>query len=363
MVHDHHVGLRRLAARAEEEAAIEVLALETRAEIRLRTHFIPYFGAGRTRQVAQRTIAGPAGPGRDGREFVQLVGLEQGALRAHRLLQPREAEVVAPSLEQGKRWFVLVGAQRVAQEWQVLPDQLFLQVDRVGADDGALAIGTGPCQRRHQIGKALAHARSRLEHQHSAVVVCVGNVGAHVALGLPVLELPHGLRYRAMLPQFRHHFERVEPRLHVHLRHFHHDVETGRVVRDDAETHAVVVHLGRHGEVGARGREVTTGMVVQQHLARPGDARERQHAIDRAPRHRARRHEDPVAVQFRDEGNLAAIRRGYLLCQVCDNTGCDALGQFLPLFPPAAMAPGRPGASFTSSALSSSPPETAHCSG
>ncbi len=64
MVHHHHVGLRRLAPRAEHEAAVEVLALEPGTEVGLGAHLVPHLRARRRGQVAQRAIGGAAGPRR-----------------------------------------------------------------------------------------------------------------------------------------------------------------------------------------------------------------------------------------------------------------------------------------------------------
>jgi predicted ATPase len=42
-------------------------------------------------------------------------------------------------------------AERFGQERQVLADQLFLQVDRIGGNDGPFAVGCRPAQRRNEI--------------------------------------------------------------------------------------------------------------------------------------------------------------------------------------------------------------------
>ena len=45
VVHHHHVGLRRPAPGPEQEAAVEVAALEPGAEVRLRAHLVPHLAA------------------------------------------------------------------------------------------------------------------------------------------------------------------------------------------------------------------------------------------------------------------------------------------------------------------------------
>ena len=64
-------------------------------------------------------------------ELARHARLEQCGAAEARLLEPLQAEVVAPSLEQ-REAHLLVG-QRLREERQVLPDELLLQVDRVRA--------------------------------------------------------------------------------------------------------------------------------------------------------------------------------------------------------------------------------------
>ena len=111
-----------------------------------------------------------------------LGGVAISALATHRAMKPGEAEIVPPALEQGERRGVAVGGERLAQEGQVLADELLLEIDRVGAHHGALAIGAGPRQRRHEVRERLPDPGARLEQEHAAVVVGVRHVRGHVAL-------------------------------------------------------------------------------------------------------------------------------------------------------------------------------------
>ncbi len=77
-----------------------------------------------------------------------------------------------------------------------------------GDDDAALGIFFQSCQhRRHEIGKALAHARARLHHQ----VVAIGNRGCdfpgHLKLLRPRLVILQPLRDQTA---------RAEDGIHVH---------------------------------------------------------------------------------------------------------------------------------------------------
>ena len=116
VVHDHDVGLRRTAAGPEQEALVEVAALEAGAEVRLSAHLVPHFTGGRDRQVAQGAVGGVSRPLRDPHQLVELVRLEQRPLRGDGLVEPSEAEVVPPALEQREGRRVVLGAKRPAKE-------------------------------------------------------------------------------------------------------------------------------------------------------------------------------------------------------------------------------------------------------
>ena len=107
MVDHDHVRLGRPSPGAEQEAPVEVGALEPGAQVRLGADLVPDLRARRHRQVAQRAVGGVSGPLGDAEQLVELVLLQQRPLGADRLVQAGEAEVVPPPLEQGERRRVL----------------------------------------------------------------------------------------------------------------------------------------------------------------------------------------------------------------------------------------------------------------
>ena len=327
VVHHHHVRLRRPPPRAEEEAAVEEAALEPRTQVGLRAHLVPHFVRGRDRQVAERAVRRVTGPFGDADQLVELVLLEQGSLGRHRLVHPREAEVVPPPLEQRERRRVALPAQGPTQERKVLADQLFLQVDGVRAHHGALAVDPRPVEGGHEVGERLSDACARLQQLHAAVVVPVGDVGGHVALAAPVLVLAELPRHRAALAQSVDHVERVDPEHRAIVRHLDHDVELGGSVVDDAEAHPAVVEAGRDVEVGRRRIEPAARMVVQQHLAPLGHAREGEHHVDRAPRHHACARHHAVAVHLGHERHFASAGRDDLAGEIRADARGDSLGE------------------------------------
>src|SRR5919112_3176129 len=100
MVVDHHdIGLGGPTASPEQEATIEVRALETSTEVGFGAHLVPHLGAGGHRQIAQGTVCGMSRPFRNPDKLVELVLLQQRALRGYRLVHARQAEIVPPTLE------------------------------------------------------------------------------------------------------------------------------------------------------------------------------------------------------------------------------------------------------------------------
>ena len=149
MVHHDHVGLRRLSSRGEHEALVEELALDALAQVRLGGDLVPDFLTRLDGQVAQRTVFGLPRP-LDQLDEPFLVSVrEQRRMRAGRLIEPLQAEIVPPALEQRKPHRLV--AERAFQERKVLLDELFLQVDGVGRHHRAFLVGRRPPQRGHQV--------------------------------------------------------------------------------------------------------------------------------------------------------------------------------------------------------------------
>ena len=189
VVHHHDVRLGRPPAGPEQEAAVEVRTLEPGAEVRLRAHLVPDLGRRRHRQVAQRAVR--VWPAHSDRPISSSSLSCSSSVRwaPTAWCSRDEAEVVPPALEQREARRVVLGRERLAQQRQVLADQLLLEVDRVGADDRPLLVGPRPGQRRHQVGERLPDPGARLHQLHAAVVVPVGDVGRHVPLAAAVLVL------------------------------------------------------------------------------------------------------------------------------------------------------------------------------
>src|SRR5690348_14386251 len=180
MIDDDDIGLRRLATRLVEKALLVQWALEPPAQIGLRRDLVPELRPRRRRQIAQRAVARSVGPGGDRVELVPETVVEECRGHRRRLLEPLEAEIISPALEQCIADRLV--AEGSGEKWQVLPDELLLQIDGVRGDDRALAIGGRPAQRGYEVAERLADTRSRLEQPDPALVVEARDRHRHLTL-------------------------------------------------------------------------------------------------------------------------------------------------------------------------------------
>ena len=149
VIDDDHIGLRRLPPGGEEKALVEVRTLQPKTQIGLRRHFIPDVGLGRRGEVAQTPVTRARRPFGEPLHLSRRPRIEERRPRPARLIQPIEADVVVPPLEQREAHRLIV--QRADQEGEILADQLLLQVDGVGRHHGALPVLRRPAQRGNQV--------------------------------------------------------------------------------------------------------------------------------------------------------------------------------------------------------------------
>ena len=168
-----------------------------------------------------------------------------------------------------------------------------------------------PSQRRHEVAERLADSRARLEQPDPADGVDARDRRSHGALTLTVLVPGMLLRDRPIRTEIVRHRSWIEERMRVGARNLDDDVEPLRVVVDDAEANAVVVHPYRDVVVGARGLEQPRGMVVHEHLTAPRETGQGQHAFDVATRDGACRRDQPLVVERADEAHLVAAGHAY----------------------------------------------------
>ncbi len=278
VVHDDDVRLGRAAPGPEQEAAVEVAALEARAEIGLGAHLVPHL---RATASTGRSLSVPSAvwPAHSAMPISSSSLSCSSSVRCDGdgLVHPGEAEIVPPPLEQRERRRVRLAAERRgAAAAGPCPTSCSCRLIVLVLTTVRSPLARAQCERRHQVGERLPDPGAGLEQLDAAVVVAVGDVGGHVALAPPVLVLPQLPRHRAALAERVDHVERIDPEHHAVVRHLHDDVDRRGAVVDDAEAHPAVVQPGGDVEVGSRGIEPAARVVVQQHLAplrRPREGR------------------------------------------------------------------------------------------
>ena len=151
VVHDHHVGRERLAARGVDAALVEIRAVATETVVRGRGYQRPEFGIlghfAHFADVAATRAPRPVG------EFLEFRCLRAAGKPAFGggARQPVMAKIVCPALEQCHAHRNLQG---VAYLRQVAVINLVLEMARAGRDECLLARK----QYRHEVGEGLAGA-------------------------------------------------------------------------------------------------------------------------------------------------------------------------------------------------------------
>src|SRR5436853_6583906 len=116
VVDDYDIGLRGTPPGLEQETAVEMGALEPGAEIRFRRHRVPHLAARLVREIGERAVAGAGGPRREAVQLRPPLVFEQRVPLLPRLLQPGQADVVPPALEQCERGRVIARAAGAGED-------------------------------------------------------------------------------------------------------------------------------------------------------------------------------------------------------------------------------------------------------
>jgi len=137
-------------------------------------------------KIRQAPVRGGFGPVIDAGEFLDLRRGEQAIGLLHGAGEAPGAEVVLPAFEH--RVFESNG-QDLGEHGQVFANELLLQVDSVGRDDGLLFLGHGEQDGRDEIRQAFADAGAGLDNQMALAFEGAGGGHGHLLLLRPVLEV------------------------------------------------------------------------------------------------------------------------------------------------------------------------------
>ena len=177
---DHdQLGIGRRLARFLEEAIPPRSAVAGGADVGLGADLQPDLHRRLELQIAQRAVPRSLGPAADLFELVALGGGEEVPGLLEGAAQARRAEVVLAPFQQHRRQLL---AEQLADDRDVLPDQLLLEVDRVGRNDRLAAglqrvagrgnqVGEGFPDPGARFGDQAALFHQRLRHRHRELLL------------------------------------------------------------------------------------------------------------------------------------------------------------------------------------------------
>jgi hypothetical protein len=118
----------------------------------------------------------------------RLAAAEQVATVRIGVFQTRRAKIISPPFEQ----LGMKIAHHFFDDGNVLVNELFLEVDRMGANDRLATLLQRVFNRRHKICQRLADARGGLNHQRVVFLQSLTHQLRHALLLRPVFKLRRG---------------------------------------------------------------------------------------------------------------------------------------------------------------------------
>ena len=190
VVQHNDVRLLHATAHVLVPAAAAGRATAGGAGMRLAAHQRPYTCAGREVEITECAVLGFSHPVEQELQLGGFRGGEEIARLIERALEASGADVVATAFENLR----VEIADELFHDGDVLRDELLLQVDRVGADDGLAFLLQGKGDGGNEVGERLADSRRGFAHE------------SVVAIQRSTDELRHALLLRAVfeLRRLRH---------------------------------------------------------------------------------------------------------------------------------------------------------------
>src|SRR5579864_8523489 len=157
MVHDDDVTLRSAAVHLRDKASVPLLAFLPSAALRTRVKFLPKLRVVRNAlQLGAVAALGRLFPFRDLAVLLNFLKAAQHRL-VRKIVKLLPAKVVVAAFHVANAKL----AQMLLQEWDILEEELFLQVLGTGGNNHALAAA----DHRQKIGQGLARSRSGFHNQ------------------------------------------------------------------------------------------------------------------------------------------------------------------------------------------------------
>jgi hypothetical protein len=307
VIHDDDIRFRCLASRLEDETRAEVRTAKARAQISFGGDLVPQFRARRGGKIGDRTVGRVLRPPGDRVELVLRVGLEERRRAIARLLEPEQADVIAPPFQQRKAHLLI--PEDALEKGQIFRHELLLERNRRGGDDGAFSVERRPSKRRHQVCERFPHAGARLEQSDAAKGVESRNRPRHLALALAIFVRQVMAGNGASGREHRIHVVPFQRLARGRPRNLDDDIDARRFVVDDGEANPIVVQLRGDLEIRIRRLEESRRMVMDEQLALAREPRKREHLARIAACDDACRLHHAVVVDRADETHFASARK------------------------------------------------------
>ncbi|OQB36502.1 MAG: hypothetical protein BWY09_01913 [Candidatus Hydrogenedentes bacterium ADurb.Bin179] len=137
MVDNQQVCGRHIATRVHKKAISEMAATAADAHVRLAAYPFPQDPIRHKGQVAHAAVMGLLRPIHDTMQLFEAAGILKKGDFGKGPVQFMKTHVIAAALDQAGVEFL---AKAISQQWQVVQDDLFLQIDGTRGNDDALFV-------------------------------------------------------------------------------------------------------------------------------------------------------------------------------------------------------------------------------
>jgi hypothetical protein len=185
MIENKDVGGEGASAHFLVEAAGVFPAGFWGAEVAFATDLGPDLRVGSFAKIAQGAIAGGKTPFAEAFELDLFGGGEEAFLLSEGTLETGGAEVILSTFEQGG---LESHRQDFLHQGDVLVDELFLEVDGVGADEGLAFLGDGMEGCGDEVGEGFADSGAGFDHEGALFLEGSGDGNSHGLLFGPIFK-------------------------------------------------------------------------------------------------------------------------------------------------------------------------------
>ena len=208
VINHHHVGREQPPARLLEETTRILSAGLRGADVRFAANLCPDLWIGLERQIAQRAVDRCARPVGEPGEIALLGRVEKFVRTLHRALQPARTKIILPAFHECG---LELDRQNLFHDRDVLVQQLFLEVDRVGRNDRLLLFLDREKGRRNEVGKRFAYAGPGLYYEVALFLQRLRDGRRHRLLLRPILKVTRPGEQAVLGKNRPHSLDKIAP--------------------------------------------------------------------------------------------------------------------------------------------------------